>query len=211
MSTDREAHDGKLGDGGVGWEDVSLLFRVVFAAGDRLVDGFARRVVNESEGCSGVGDGGVAGTGDLLAGYDCGGAVERPEALRVVHGGVVRGFAAKRVLIDVAKGVEGCAFIWIICVFDGAEVGGEELGGLWDVVLGDHVLDGSLHCIGRDGIDGSKGEPKETVATVLLKLGRKGLCQLDGLILDDETAYIDDVCSHCARGRRTISIGNLPG
>ena len=196
LPTDREAHDGKLLDRGVGGVSVSLLRGIVFTAWDGRVDGFAGGVVDESEGCSSVSDGGVTGTFDRLAGYDCGGAVEHPETLRVVHGRVVGGLAAEGVLIDVAEGVEGLAFVWIICVFDGAEVGSEELGCLWDVVLGDHVLDGSLHWGGGDRIDGCPGKAAESVTGVLLELGREGLGQLDGLVPDDKTTHVDDVGSH---------------
>lgn len=171
LSTDREAHDGKLVDSGVGRVNVSLLRRVVFAAGNGLVDGCAGSVVNKSEGCSGISDGGVARTLDRLAGYDCRGAVEHPEALRVVHRSVVRGLAAQGVLINVAEGVEGFAFVWIIRVFDGAEVGCEELGSLRDVVLGDHVLNGSLHRGGSDSVDGTPGETQKSVTAILLELG----------------------------------------
>lgn len=211
LCTDCEAHDRKLIDSGVGRVDVSLLRRIIFTAWNRLVDSFAGFVVNKSKGCSGISDGSVAGTCDRLAGYDCRGAVEHPKALRIVNGRVVRGLAAKGLLIDIAEGVEGFAFVWIVRIFDGAEIGGEELGSLWDVVLGDHILNGSLHRVGSDSIDGSPGKTEESIATVLLELGRESLGQLDGLVLDDETAHIDDVRSHCARGRRIISVGNFPG
>lgn len=211
LAADREAHDGEFVGGGVGRVDVSLLARIVFAAWDGVVDGFAGRVVDESEGCSGIGDGLVAGTGDRLAGYDRGGAVEHPEPLGLVHGRVIRGLAAKGGLIDVAEGVEGFAFVRVVGVFEGAEFGSEELRGLWDVVLGDHVLHGSLDGLGGDGVDGSKGETEEPVTAVLLKLGGKGIGQLDGLVLDDETAKVDDVCSDRARRRGIISVRNLPG
>lgn len=211
FAADGEADDGELVEGGVGGVDVALLRGVVFAAGDRLVDRLAGLVVDEGEGRSGVGDGGVAGPGDGFAGHDGGGAVEHPEALGVVDGGVVGGLAAQGFLVDVAKGVEAFAFVGIVRVFDGAEVGGEELGGLGDVVLGDHVLDGSLHRGGSDGVDGSPGETEKPVAAVLLELGREALGQLDGLVFDDETAHIHDVRSHCARGGGTIPVGNLPG
>ena len=196
LSADCEAHDGKLVDGGVGRVDVSLLRGIVFTAWDRIVDSFAGGVVDKSKGCSGISDGGVVGTFDRLAGYDCRGAVEHPEALGIVHGRVVGGLAAKGVLIDVTEGVEGFAFVWILVVFDGAEVGSEELRGLWDVVLGDHVLNRSLHRGGGDRIDGSPGEAEESVTAVLLELGREGLGQLDSLVLDDETTHIDDICAH---------------
>ena len=211
LAADRDAHDGEFVDGRVGRVDVSLLARIVFAAWDRVVDGFAGRVVDESEGCSGIGDGLVAGTWDRLAGYDCRCAVEHPEPLGFVHGRVVRGLAAKGGLIDVAEGVKGFAFVGVVGVFEGAEFGSEELGGLWDVVLGDHVLNGSLDGLGGDGIDGCKGETEEAVTAVLLKLGGKGFGQLYRLVLDDETAKVDDVCSDRARRRGIISVGNLPG
>ena len=211
LSTDREAHDGELVDGGVGRVDVSLLRGIVFAAWNGLVDGFAGCVVNESESGSGISNGGVARAFDCLAGYDCRGAVEHPEALGVVNGRVVRGLAAKGVLVNVAKGVEGFAFVWIVGVFDRAKIGGEELGSLGNIVLRYHILNGSLHGVGSDGVDGSPGETEETIATVLLELGRESRGQLDGLILDDETAHINDVRSHCARGRGVVSVGNLPG
>lgn len=211
LVSDREADDGKLGDGGVGRVDVSLLGGIVFTAWDSLVDGFAGGVVDEGEGCSRISDGGVVGPFDCFAGYDRGGAVEHPEALGIVHGRVVGSLAAKGILINVTKGVEGFAFVWIVRVFDGAEIGSEELGGLWDVVLGDHVLNGSLHWDGSDRVDGSPGEAQESVTAVLLELGREGVGQLDGLVLDDETAHIDDVRSHGARGRGVVSVGDFPG
>ena len=125
---DGEAHDGELVDGGVGWEDVPLLCGVVFAAGDGLVDGRAEIVVDEREGRSGVRNGLVAGSGDGFAGYDCGGAVEHPEALGVVHGCVFRGFALEGFFVNVAEGVEGFAFVGVIGIFDGAKLDREELG-----------------------------------------------------------------------------------
>ena len=210
LAADREAHDGELVGGGVGREDVALLGGVVFAARDRVVDRFAGVVVDEGEGRSRVGDGLVAGPGDCLTGDDGGGAVEHPEALRVVDGRVVWGLAAEGGLVDVAEGVEGFAFVGVVGVFDGAEVGGEELRSLGDVVLGDHVLDGRLHRLGRHGVDGSKGEAEESVARVLLELGGKRLGQLDGLALDDEATHVDDVCSHSTRGRGPITVGYLP-
>ena len=211
LPADGEAHDGELGDRGVGRVDVSLLRGIVLAAGDGLVDGLAGLVVDEGEGGPRVGDGGVAGAGDRLAGHDGGGAVEHPEALGVVHGGVVRGLAAEGRLVDVAEGVEGFALVRVLGVFDGAELDGEELGCLGDVRLRDHVLHRGLHRRGGDGVDGPKGEAEEPVAGVLLELGGEGLGQFDGLVLDDETAHVDDVGSHGARGRGVVPVGNLPG
>ena len=66
--------------------------------------------------------------------------------------------------------------------------------------MGDHVLDGCLHRSGGDGVDGSEGKTEEPVAAVLLELGGKGLGQLDGLVLNDETTDVDDVCSYRAGG-----------
>lgn len=171
VSTDRKAHDRELVDRGAGRVNVSLLCRIILAAWDRLVDSFAGLVVNKGQGCSGISNGGVAGTCDLLAGYDCRGAAEHPEALGVVHGRVVRGLTAEGGLIDVAEGVEGFALVWILRVFDGAKVGRKELGSLWDVVLGDHVLNRSLYRVWGDSINGAPGEAEEAVATILLKLG----------------------------------------
>ena len=170
MSPNREAHDRELVDSGVGRVDISLLRRIVFAAWDRLVDSFTGGVVHKSESCSGISNGGVTGTCDRLAGHDCRGAIEHPEALGIVHGCVVRGLAAKGLFIDVAEGVEGFAFVWIIRVFDGAEIGSEELGSFWNIVLGDHVLNRSLYLIGGDSVDRAPGETQEAIATVLLKL-----------------------------------------
>ena len=195
LSADGEAHDGEFVDGGVGWEEVSLLGRIVFAAWDRIVDGFAGAVVDEGEGRAGVGNGFVAGSLNGLAGDDGRGAVEHPEALRFVDGGVVGRFAAEGLLIDVAEGVEGFAFVWVVDVFDGAEIGGEKFRGLWNIVLGDHVLDRGLDTAGLDGVDGTKGEAKEPIAAVLLELGGKGLGQLDGLVFNNYATDINDVRS----------------
>ena len=187
-----------------------MLGGIIFAAWDRRVDGFAGGVVNESEGCSGISDGGVAGTFDCLASHDGRSAIKHPKALGIVHWGVVWGLAAKGFVIDVAEGVEGFTLVGITRVFDGAEIGREELGSFGDVGLGDHVLNGSLHRCWSDSIDRAPGETEEAVASVLLKLGREAFGQLDGLLLDDKAADVDDVCSHCARGRGAISVGNLP-
>ena len=211
LPADGEAHDGELVHGGVGREDVALLRGIVLAAGDGAVDGLAGRVVDEGEGGARVGDGGVAGPGDRLAGHDGRGAVEHPEALRLVHGGVVGGLAAEGFLVDVAKGVEGFALVRVLGVLDGAELDGEELRGLVDVVLQDHVLDGGLHLSGCNGVDVTKGEAEEPVAAVLLELGGEGPGQFDGLVLDDETAHVDDVGAHGARGGGTVPVGNTPG
>ena len=195
LSADGEAHDGEFVDGGVGWEEVSLLRRIVFAPWDRVVDGFAGAVVDEGEGCAGVSDGFVARSFDGLAGYDGGGAVEHPEALGTIDGGVVGGFAAEGLLINVAEGVEGFALVWIVDVFNGAEISGEKLRGLCDIILQDHVLDRGLDTAGFDGVDGTKGEAKESVAAILLELGRKGLGQLNGLVSDNNAADVNDVRS----------------
>lgn len=211
LPADREAHDGEFVDGGVGREEVPLLRGIVFAARDGVVDGFAGAVVDEGEGRAGVGDGFVAGSFDGLAGYDGGAAVEHPEALGFVDGGVVGRLAAEGRLIDVAEGVEGFALVGVVDVFDGAEVGGEKFRGLRDVVLGDHVLDRGLDRIGCDGVDGTEGEAEEPVAAVLLELGRKGFGQLDGLVFDNDATNVNDVRSDRARGRGSISVGNLPG
>ena len=211
LPADGEAHDGELVDGGVGRVEVALLGVIVLAAGDGVVDGLAQVVVDEGEGRARVGDGLVAGAGDRLAGDGGGGAVEHPEPLGLVHGRVVRGLAAQGGLVDVAEGVEGLAFVRVVGVLDGTEVGGEELRGLGDVVLGNHVLDRGLDAGGGDGVDFAEGEAEEPVARVLLELGGEGFGQLDGLILDDDAADVDDVCSDGARGRRTVSVGDLPG
>ena len=195
LSADGEAHDGEFVDGGVGWEDISLLRRIVFAAWDGGVNGFAGAVVDEGESCAGVSDGFVAGSFDGLAGYDGRGAVEHPEALGFIDGGVVGGFAAEGLLINVAEGVEGFALVWVVDVLNGAEIGGEKLRGLWDIILGDHVLDRGLDTAGLDGVDGTKGEAKEPVAGILLELGRKGFGQLDGLVFDNNATDVDDVRS----------------
>ena len=195
LPADGEAHDGEFVDGGVGGEEVSLLGGIVFAAGDGVVDGFAGAVVDEGEGRAGVGDGLVAGPLDGLAGDDGGGAVEHPEALGFVDGGVVGRFAAEGLLINVAEGVEVLALVRVVDDLDGAEVGGEEFRGLWDVVLGDHVLDRGLDTARLDGVDGAKGEAEESVAAILLELGGKGFGQLDGLVFNDYAADVDDVRS----------------
>lgn len=211
LAADGEAHDGELVDGGVGRVEVALLGVVVLAARDGGVDGLAQVVVDEGEGRAGVGDGLVAGAGDRLAGDGGGGAVEHPEALGAVHGRVVRGLAAQGGLVDVAEGVEGRALVRVVGVLDGAEVGGEELRGLGDVVLGDHVLDRGLDAAGLDGVDGAEGEAEKPVALVLLELGGELFGQLDGLVLDDDAADVDDVCSDGAGGGGTVSVGDLPG
>lgn len=188
-----------------------MLGVIVLAARDGVVDSLAHVVVDEGEGRARVGDGLVAGAGDRLAGDDGGGAVEHPEPLRLVHGRVVRGLAAQGGLVDVAEGVEGCALVRVVCVLDGAKVGGEELRSLGDVILGDHVLDRGLDAAGGDGVDFAEGEAEEPVARVLLELGGEGFGQLDCLVLDDDAADVDDVCADRAGGGGTVSIGDLPG
>lgn len=211
LAADGEAHDGELVDRGVGRVEVTLLGVVVFAARDGVVDGLAEVVVDEGERRARVRNGLVAGAGDVLASDDGRGALEHPEPLRVVHGRVVWSLAAQGRPVDVSEGVEGGALVRVVGVLDGAEVGGEELRGLGDVVLGDHVLDWGLDAGGGDGVDGTEGEAEEPVARVLLELSGEGFGQLDGLVFDDDAADVDDVCSNGARGRGTISVGDLPG
>ena len=210
LVADREADDGELGGGGAAGEDVALLRGIVFAAWDGVVDGLAGAVVDEAEGGSRVGDGGVVGTLNGFAGDDGGGAVEHPEALGIVYGCVGRCLAGKGFGVDVAEGVEGGAFVGIGGVLVGAQVGGEEFRGLGDVALGDHVLDGCLHGGRGDGVDGAPGETEEAVAAVLLELGGERFGKLDGLVFDLQAADCDVVCSHCARGGRVVPIGDFP-
>lgn len=194
LVADRERDRGQLVRRRRVREDVALLRGVVLGARDGGVDGLAGGVVDETERGARVGDGRVARASDAGAVDGGGGAVEHPEALRVVDRGVidlVLGDAGVREggRVDEAEGVEGFALVARVGgVAPGAQVRGEELHGLGDVGLRDHVLHGGLHGGGGDGVDAAKGEAEEAVAGVLLELRREGFGKLDALVLDGQTA-----------------------
>jgi len=98
-----------------------------------------------------------------------------PEAFGVVDGGVGGCLPLQGGLVDVAKSVEGLAFIWVRGVFYGAQVCGEEFLVFGDVVLGDHVLHGGLDWAGGHGVDTAPGETEQAVRGVLLELRGEGV------------------------------------
>ena len=97
---------------------------------DLRVDVLASLVINHGKGGAGVNDGSVGSSMERLAVDHVARGCHLPEAVRVVHVCVV-GFAAGGLhcsFVDVAEGVEGCTFVWIVCVLHAAEIGSEELG-----------------------------------------------------------------------------------
>ena len=193
LPSDIERHRRQLIDRRVRGEDVALLGVVVCSAGDGVVNGLARGIIDEREGSPGIRDGGVAGTIDRGAVNGRGSARKHPEALRVVDGGVVRGLAAESLLVDVAKGVERRSLVGVLGVVDRTEVSGEKLLVFGDVLLGDHVFDRGGYGVGGYGVDGAEGEAEETVAGALFELGGQGLGEFDGLGVNCETADSDVV------------------
>ena len=163
LVADGKRDDGKLIRGGAAREDIALLSAVIGRAWDGIVDGLAGRVGDESKRGSRVGNGSVTTLIDRLTVDSSRGAVELPEALRVVHRSVVwlgDTGSLEDILIDVAKGVKGLALVWVVGVLVGAKVGSEQLLVGWDVLLSNHVL---YRCLGRargDGVDGTESEPQ---------------------------------------------------
>lgn len=120
-------------------EDVALLCGIVLGAGNGRIDGFACNIIDETKCGARVGDSGVAGARDIRAVNGGRGAVEHPEALRVVDRGVIdvalgHTSGGECGLVDVAESVEGLALVARVgSVAPGAQVRGEELHVLWDV------------------------------------------------------------------------------
>lgn len=98
----------------------------------------------------------------------------------VVHGGVgdVTGILAG---VDVAKVVVAGLTLF--------QVGCEERG----VEAGLRVGEEGLDLVGRDGVDGGKGEAKEAIALVLSEFRADCFGRFDGLAGDGCTADVDGV------------------
>ena len=155
-------------------------------------------VGEEEEGCARVGDGGDAFAHGGPGADGVAARGEAPETLRVVDGGVGDG-AGVLARVDVAKVVAaGLAFL---------QVGGEERG----VEARFGVGEEGLCLVGRDGIDGAKGQAEEAVALVLGELGADGLGQFDGLARDRGAADVDDVRVDVAAGGAAVSVADAPG
>lgn len=188
----------EVGQGGAAGEDVAAVGLAVGGAGHLAVVGGDEVVGEEEEGRSRVGDGGdaLAHGGARADGVAARG--EAPEPLRVVDGGV--GDVA-RVLarVDVAEVVAaGLAFL---------QVGGEEGG----VEAGFGVGEEGLDLVGRDGVDGAKGQAQEAVALVLSEFGADLFGQFDGLAGDRGSADVDHVSVDVAAGGAAVSIADAPG
>ncbi len=158
LTANIKRHSRQLVRRGIRRKDITLLVVVVRSAGNGIVDGLARRIVDKCECGSGISNGGVAGSIDVLAVDGGRGAGEHPEPLGIVDGGVVRCLTTESLLVDVAKGVEGSALIGVLGVVDRTEVGGEELLVFRNVLLGDHVFDWSGYGFGGYGVDVAKGK-----------------------------------------------------
>ena len=87
----------------------------------------------------------------------------------------------------------------------------KELRRFRDIVLGDHVLDRGCHRSRGNSVDAPKGEAEEAVTHPLLECRGKLLSELDGLILDHETADVEVIGTNVARGRGAVAVGDLPG
>jgi hypothetical protein len=61
------------------------------------------------------------------------------------------------------------------------------------VVLGDHVLNGSLGRCGLDGVDRAPCQAQKTITGALHKLVRDLVGDLNSLVLDGETADVDNI------------------
>jgi len=185
-----ELHNGELVGGHARREGVSLLCGIVRGARDGGVDSLAGGVVNKSKGSARISDGGIARASNAGAVDAGGGGVEHPEALGVIDGSV-DGLLARSSdggLVDVTKGVEGDALVWVTGIAPRAEVGGEELLILGNIVLSDHILHRGLGGSGSDSVDGPPGKPEKPITNARGELGGESLGKLDFLVLDGQAA-----------------------
>ena len=170
--THGECDNWKLVRGCGAGKGVTLLRLVVGRAGDGIVDGLAGGIRNQSESRSRVSNSGVTRLIDGFAVDGGGGGVKHPEPLRVVDRCVCDILTGGRhsVLVNVAESVKALPCINIIGIAPAAETHGEELGGLRNVLLGDHILDGCLNWGRGDGIDAAPGKAEESVSSALYEL-----------------------------------------
>lgn len=61
------------------------------------------------------------------------------------------------------------------------------------VILADHVLDGSLDRRRLDGVDRAPSQAQKTIASALHELIRDLVGDLNSLVLDGETADVDNI------------------
>lgn len=149
---------------GVARVNISLAVRIIGSPRNGVVDGLDGLIIHKGESGTCVGNGLVPRARDGLAIDSSRGGVELPEALAVVHRGVIDPLALDYVLVDVAKSVERLALVGIILVAPRTQVGREELGRLRDLILRDHVLDRRLDSSGLDRVDVTPGEAQQTVS-----------------------------------------------
>ena len=81
-----------------------------------------------------------------------------------------------------------------------------------DQLLVDHVLNGSCHRPGRDGVDSRPGQTEETVvAAILEEAGAEPLRELNGLTGNGNVGDSDGIGVDVARCRRAIDVTDVPG
>ena len=89
LATDINLHNGQLVGGGVGWEQVALLRRVIFGARNGLVDSLNDLVTDESKCSTSVSNGSVVAQGNRLSVDRGASAGELLETLAIVNGRIV--------------------------------------------------------------------------------------------------------------------------
>ena len=81
-----------------------------------------------------------------------------------------------------------------------------------DQLLVDHVLNGSCHRPGRDGVDSRPGQTEETVvAAILEEAGAELLRELDCLARDRDVAHGDGLAVDVTRGGGAVAVADVPG
>lgn len=190
-------HNRQLGFGDIRRKHESHQVRRILCTRNLLINRIARIVVNQCEGCAGIGNCSVI-LGSL-EGLAIDGDTRRlvlPPTARWVNFSPID-LATTGIdsgLVNVTKCVEAFTMVWLVgLVAPAAEFTGEELGGGGDVVLGDQVVDWSSDWFRGDGVDVSEGEAEEARAFAFLETRGEVVCELDALFVNCEAAESDRI------------------
>jgi hypothetical protein len=80
-----------------------------------------------------------------------------------------------------------------------------------DVLLGDHVLNGSCDLLGLHSVDFAEGEAEQAIAGTLSELWREAAGEFYSLVLDSQSSEAYIVSADVARSGRAVTILDLPG
>ena len=79
------------------------------------------------------------------------------------------------------------------------------------IILADHVFNRSFDRGRLDGVDGAPGQTQKAIAGALHELIRDLVGDLNSLVLDGETANVDNISTDNATCGGLVSVGDLPG